>query len=63
MFSDDSYIITSDTEIPTIEDAFRSYTSRNDVGIILINQHVSCIDVEYFSLDILFRLPMTFVIC
>ena len=30
-----------DTEIPTIEDAFRNYTSRNDVGIVLINQHVS----------------------
>ena len=30
----------ADTEISVIEDAFRSYTQRNDVGIILINQHV-----------------------
>mmetsp|Transcript_8562 Transcript_8562/g.12783 ORF Transcript_8562/g.12783 Transcript_8562/m.12783 type:complete len:117 (+) Transcript_8562:105-455(+) len=34
-------IVKSDTEVPAIEDAFRSYTSRSDVGIVLINQHIA----------------------
>ncbi|CAE7642070.1 vatF [Symbiodinium microadriaticum] len=34
-------IVKQETEIPTIEDAFRNYTSRNDVGIVLINQHIA----------------------
>ena len=29
-----------DTEIPAIEDAFKRLTERNDVAILLINQHV-----------------------
>ena len=51
-----------ETEIPVIEDAFRSYTSRNDVGIILINQHVS---YAYFYRKYLTycRLPMISVTC
>ena len=33
--------IKTDTEISVIEEAFKSLSERNDVGIILINQSVS----------------------
>jgi V-type H+-transporting ATPase subunit F len=33
-------IVKADTEIPLIEETFKSFSSREDVGIILINQHV-----------------------
>jgi V-type H+-transporting ATPase subunit F len=33
-------IVKTDTEIPLIEETFKSFSSREDVGIILINQHV-----------------------
>jgi vacuolar-type H+-ATPase subunit F/Vma7 len=31
-----------DTALPVIEAAFKDLTDRDDVGIVLINQHVSC---------------------
>ncbi len=30
----------ADTDVSIIEESFKSLTNRNDVGIILINQHV-----------------------
>jgi V-type H+-transporting ATPase subunit F len=34
-------IVKQDTQLPQIEDAFRTLSQRDDVGIILINQHVA----------------------
>jgi V-type H+-transporting ATPase subunit F len=34
-------VVKADTEIGAIEDAFKSFTNREDVGIVLINQHVA----------------------
>ena len=34
-------VVKDDTPIPTVEEAFKSLTSRPDVGILLINQHVA----------------------
>ena len=34
-------IVKVDTKVSAVEAAFRSFTSRADVGIILINQHVA----------------------
>ncbi|KAF6017275.1 ATP6V1F [Bugula neritina] len=34
-------VVTKDTSIGELEDAFRSYTSRDDIAIVLINQHVA----------------------
>jgi V-type H+-transporting ATPase subunit F len=34
-----------ETELAVIEETFRSYSNREDIGIILINQHVS----KYFD--------------
>jgi len=34
-------VFVTDTSIGELEDAFRSYTSRDDIAIVLINQHVS----------------------
>ncbi len=34
----------SETQIPTIEAAFEEFTSRKDVAILLINQHVRLFD-------------------
>mmetsp|Transcript_3162 Transcript_3162/g.6383 ORF Transcript_3162/g.6383 Transcript_3162/m.6383 type:complete len:116 (-) Transcript_3162:151-498(-) len=34
-------VVKSDTEIPAIEDAFKRLTERNDVAILLINQHIA----------------------
>ena len=30
-----------DTDISVIEDNFQSFTNRNDIGIVLINQHIA----------------------
>ena len=35
-----------ETRRSDVEEAFRSYTVRKDIGIILINQHV-CDDIRY----------------
>lgn len=32
---------SSDTPVSIVEDAFNNISSRDDIGIILINQHVS----------------------
>uniref|UniRef100_A0A7S2FRG0 V-type proton ATPase subunit F n=1 Tax=Florenciella parvula TaxID=236787 RepID=A0A7S2FRG0_9STRA len=32
-------VVKPDTALPVMEAAFREYTNREDVGIILINQH------------------------
>lgn len=34
-------IVKQDTKMTQIEDAFRGFTMREDVGIILINQHIA----------------------
>jgi V-type H+-transporting ATPase subunit F len=34
-------IVNQDTQQKVIEEAFLSYTTREDIGIILINQHVA----------------------
>lgn len=34
-------IVNQETKIQQVEDAFKSLSSRDDVGIILINQHVA----------------------
>eukprot|EP01136_Pigoraptor_vietnamica_P039769 Opistho-1_new@10922 len=34
-------VVTKNTPIPAIEDAFRKFTNREDVAIVLINQHVA----------------------
>mmetsp|Transcript_2370 Transcript_2370/g.1702 ORF Transcript_2370/g.1702 Transcript_2370/m.1702 type:complete len:125 (+) Transcript_2370:77-451(+) len=31
-------VVNSDTEIPVVEEFFRKVTTRNDIGIVLINQ-------------------------
>lgn len=33
-------IVKADTELVVVEEAFKSFSHREDVGIILINQHV-----------------------
>ena len=34
-------IVKSDTKLAQVEDAFRKLTERDDIGIILINQHIA----------------------
>jgi V-type H+-transporting ATPase subunit F len=34
-------IVKQDTQLPQIEDAFHTLSQRDDVGIILINQHIA----------------------
>jgi len=34
-------IVKRDTPVKAVEDAFFSFTARDDIGIILINQHVA----------------------
>ena len=34
-------IVKPDTDVGIIEDNFRSLTNRNDIGIVLINQHIA----------------------
>mmetsp|Transcript_38131 Transcript_38131/g.46521 ORF Transcript_38131/g.46521 Transcript_38131/m.46521 type:complete len:119 (+) Transcript_38131:24-380(+) len=34
-------IVKSDTQQKTVEDAFKSYITRDDIGIVLINQHIA----------------------
>ncbi|GKY91427.1 hypothetical protein MPSEU_000115000 [Mayamaea pseudoterrestris] len=34
-------IVKQDTKLPQIEQAFRGFTTRSDIGIILINQHIA----------------------
>ena len=34
-------IVKADTEQAVVEETFRSFSSREDIGIILINQHVN----------------------
>lgn len=34
-------IVKQDTQLPQIEEAFQNLTARDDVGIILINQHIA----------------------
>lgn len=34
-------IVKQDTKMAQVEDAFRAFTQRDDVGIILINQHIA----------------------
>lgn len=31
----------NDTKLPQVEEAFRNFSQRDDVGIILINQHIA----------------------
>lgn len=35
------FIVDQKTKVTQIEEVFRSFTSRNDIGILLINQHVA----------------------
>ncbi|XP_065194859.1 V-type proton ATPase subunit F-like [Sycon ciliatum] len=34
------FVVKKDTPVSEIEDAFRQFTTRDDVAIILINQHI-----------------------
>ncbi|KAL7567841.1 hypothetical protein ACA910_000583 [Epithemia clementina (nom. ined.)] len=34
-------IVKQDTKMTQVEDAFRRFSTRDDVGIILINQHIA----------------------
>jgi len=34
-------VVDSKTQISTIEAAFQEFTERNDIGILLINQHIA----------------------
>jgi V-type H+-transporting ATPase subunit F len=34
-------IVKQDTQLPQVEDAFRTLSQRDDIGIILINQHIA----------------------
>ena len=34
-------VVKSDTQTPVIEQAFTDFTTREDIGIVLINQHVA----------------------
>jgi len=34
-------IVKSDTKLGQVEDAFNNFSQRDDIGIILINQHVA----------------------
>lgn len=36
-------IVDNKTETSAIESAFDKFTERKDIGIVLINQHVSCL--------------------
>mmetsp|Transcript_1531 Transcript_1531/g.1534 ORF Transcript_1531/g.1534 Transcript_1531/m.1534 type:complete len:117 (+) Transcript_1531:47-397(+) len=49
-------IVKGDTEVPVIEDAFRSFTARNDVGIVLINQHIAN-DIRHLLRDYTKTIP------
>ena len=48
----DTFCITIDTAVSDIEDSFRSFTSRSDIAIILINQNVS-IDILHIQIHVL----------
>jgi vacuolar-type H+-ATPase subunit F/Vma7 len=56
------FFVLLETEIPTIEEAFRNFTGRNDVGIVLINQHVSLTQTRS-SLLFLQRIYFTILDC
>ena len=47
----DTFCITIDTAVSDIEDSFRTFTSRNDIAIILINQNVS-IDISHIQVHV-----------
>jgi V-type H+-transporting ATPase subunit F len=34
-------IVKQDTQLPQVEEAFHTLSTRDDVGIILINQHIA----------------------
>ena len=34
-------VVNNETTLPTIEGAFKEFTQRNDIGILLINQHIA----------------------
>jgi len=34
-------IVKGDTKLQAVEEAFKTFTTREDVGIILINQHIA----------------------
>lgn len=44
-----------DTEVAVIEETFKSLTNRNDIGIILINQHVGIAFSSFFFFVILYH--------
>merc|ERR1719219_246627 len=35
------YIVKDDTTVPAMEAAFKDLTKRNDIGMLIINQHVA----------------------
>ena len=34
-------VVKPETEVSQVEEVFKSFTARNDIGIILINQHIA----------------------
>jgi V-type H+-transporting ATPase subunit F len=49
-------IVKHDTQVKSIEDAFHSFTERDDIGIILINQHVAA-DIRHKLKDYTQTIP------
>ena len=49
-------VVKSDTPVATIESSFRDFTSRDDVGIVLINQHVAN-DIRHLLKDYTKTIP------
>eukprot|EP01135_Chromosphaera_perkinsii_P006807 Nk52_evm8s598 gene=Nk52_evmTU8s598 len=35
------FIVDKDSQTSAIEDTFKSFTSRNDISVVLINQHIA----------------------
>jgi V-type H+-transporting ATPase subunit F len=49
-------IVKPDTKLQQVEEAFQNFTTRDDVGIILINQHVAN-DIRHVLRDYTHTIP------
>ena len=49
-------VVKADTEVEEIEEAFINLTTRNDIGILLINQHVAN-DIRHLLRDYTKTIP------
>mmetsp|Transcript_18015 Transcript_18015/g.18074 ORF Transcript_18015/g.18074 Transcript_18015/m.18074 type:complete len:117 (-) Transcript_18015:197-547(-) len=49
-------VVKPDTDISVIEETFKSLTERNDIGILLINQHIAN-DIRHLLRDYTKTIP------